>query len=150
MVLACCSGCAFRIPQIIVIDDPLGPEEHINLGVAYETKGEYDDAIREYKAASKSLPVAYLYLGNVYFLKNELSEAERYYKKAIKKDKGNADSYNNLAWLYYIKGENLDEAESLVSRAMELDPSKRDMYQDTLGKIRAEKASGTLIVPHGP
>jgi len=139
------------MPEIIVIDDPLSPEEHINLGVAYETKGEYDNAIKEYKVAAKGLPVAYLYLGNVYFRKNELAEAEKYYKKAIEKDKRNADAYNNLAWLYYKKGENLDEAESLVSRAIELDPLKRDIYQDTLEKIRDENASGTLVVvPSGP
>jgi len=28
------SGCA--LPRIIFLDDPLTPEEHINLGVAYE------------------------------------------------------------------------------------------------------------------
>lgn len=157
LIVLCCflmfaytSGCAFHMPEIIVIDDPLSPEEHINLGVTYETKGEFDNAIREYIVASKSLPVAYLYLGNVYFQKNELVEAERYYKKAIQKDKGNADAYNNLAWLYYKKGENLDEAEYLVSRAMELDPSKRATYQDTHEKIRAAKALGTLITPLAP
>jgi tetratricopeptide (TPR) repeat protein len=135
------------MPKIIVIDDPLGPEEHINLGVAYESKGEYENAIKEYTVASKGLPVAYLYLGNVYFRKNELAEAESYYKKAIKKDRGNADAYNNLAWLYYKKGENLDEAESLVSRAIELDPSKVDAYQDTLEKIRTAKASAAPLTP---
>ena len=131
------SSCAF--PRIVVLDDPLTPEEHLNLGVAYEKKGELDSAIKEYELAAKKLPIAYLYLGNAYFEKNRLVEAEAYYKRAIKKDAHNADAYNNLAWLYYVKRENLDEAESLALKAMELNPSKSNIYRDTLDKIREIK-----------
>ena len=80
------TSCA--LPRIIILEDPLTPEEHINLGVAYEKKGELDNALKEYKEASNKLPSAYLYMGNIYFQKNELDEAERYYKKAIKKIPG--------------------------------------------------------------
>ncbi|MBI5204452.1 MAG: tetratricopeptide repeat protein [Nitrospirae bacterium] len=132
------SGCA--LPRIIVLEDPLTPEEHINLGVAYEKKGELDNALKEYKEASGKLPSAYLYMGNIYFQKNEIDEAERYYRKAIKKDSKNADAYNNLAWLYYTKKEKLDEAESLALKAIELNPLKKETYQDTLEKIRALKS----------
>ena len=124
------------IPRIIVLDDPLSPEEHLNLGVTYEKQGDFDDALKEYKAASKKLPLAYLYMGNVYFQKKEYDEAEVYYKKAIKKNPENADAYNNLAWLYYTKRENLDEAERLALKAIELNPSKKEEYSDTLEKIR--------------
>jgi len=55
------------------------------------------------------------------------------------KDKQNADACNNLAWLYYTKRENLDEAESLAMKAMELNPSKENIYGDTLEKIRELK-----------
>ncbi len=128
------SGCA--LPRIIVLDDPLSPDEHINLGVAYEKKGELDNAIKEYKVASKKLPLAYLYLGNVYFQKGELNEAEDYYRKTIKKDPKNANAHNNLAWLYYTKKENLEEAETLALKALELNPSMESVYRDTLEKIR--------------
>jgi|GEM_PF-298586 len=127
------------IPRIVILDDPLTPEEHINLGVAYEKNGELDDALREYKLAAKSLPMAYLYIGNVYFRKNDLNEAESAYQKSIDKDPLNADAHNNLAWLYYTKKEKLDEAETLALKAMELNPAKKDLYQDTLDKIRGAK-----------
>lgn len=133
MVVSC------AMPRIIVLDDPLSPEEHLNLGVTYEKKGELDNAIKEYDRASKKLPIAYLYLGNVYFQKNELDDAEKYYRKAIKKNPDNADAYNNLAWLYFTKKENLDEAERLVLKAVELNPAKGDIYKDTLEKINALK-----------
>ena len=133
-LLVIIAGCA--MPRIIIYDDPLSPEEHLKLGMAYEKDGELDNAISEYKVAARKLPIAYLYLGNVHFQKNELDQAEKYYKKAIRKEAHNADAYNNLAWLYYIREENLDKAENLALRAMELDPSKRDVYMDTLEKVR--------------
>lgn len=129
------TGCSF--PRIIFLDDKLTPEEHIALGIAYEQKGLFELAITEYEIASRRAPVAYFYLGNAYFQKNDLESAERYYKKAIRKNPGHADTYNNLAWLYYIKGENLKEAESLVEKAMKLNPEKNAVYSDTLKKIKS-------------
>jgi tetratricopeptide (TPR) repeat protein len=76
------SGCS--LPRIIILKDPLTPEEHLNLGVAYEKQREFEPAIKEYTTAAKKLPRAYLYLGNVYFQKKELGKAEAYYRKAIK------------------------------------------------------------------
>jgi tetratricopeptide (TPR) repeat protein len=123
----------------MILKDPLTPEEHLNLGVAYEKKGELDQAIAEYRLAAKKLPLAYLYLGNTYFQKKEWVEAERSYKKAIDKNPKNADAHNNLAWLYYVRQVNLDLAESLALKAIELDPSKEKIYKDTLEKIRELK-----------
>ncbi|MEK7788951.1 MAG: tetratricopeptide repeat protein, partial [Planctomycetota bacterium] len=72
------TSCA--LPKIIILDDPLSPEEHINLGVAYEKQGEIDNALKEYRLASKKLPLAYLYMGNIYFQKNDFDEAESAYR----------------------------------------------------------------------
>jgi tetratricopeptide (TPR) repeat protein len=131
MLLANCS-----LPKMIVPKDPLTPEEHLNLGLVYEKKGEFDLAIKEYARAAPKLPIAYLYLGNAHFLKNELQEAEAYYKKMIEKDRYVADAYNNLAWLYYTRRDNLDEAERLALKAIEINPMKEQIYRDTLDKIR--------------
>jgi tetratricopeptide (TPR) repeat protein len=130
-------GCS--LPRVTILKDPLSPEEHLNLGVAYEKKSELDQAITEYRLAAKKLPLAYLYLGNAYFQKKEWVEAERCYKKAIDKNPKNADAHNNLAWLYYVRHVNLDLAESLALKAIELDPSKENIYKDTLEKIRELK-----------
>jgi tetratricopeptide (TPR) repeat protein len=130
---------ACSVPRIIIITDPLTPEEHLNLGVAYERRGEFEQAIREYQLAAKKLPIALLHLGNAHFLKNQWKEAEVYYRKAIEKNPKNADAYNNLAWLYYTRGENLEEAEALAQKALELDPSKNSTYEDTLEKVREKK-----------
>ncbi|MBI5026734.1 MAG: tetratricopeptide repeat protein [Nitrospirae bacterium] len=128
------SACA--LPRLVILKDPLTPEEHINLGVAYEKKGEYDEAIDEYKKAAKKNPIALLYIGNVYSQKREMEKAEEYYKKAIDRDPLMADAYNNLAWLYAAQGKKLDEAEGLAMKAIELRPDRSDLYKDTIEEIR--------------
>jgi tetratricopeptide (TPR) repeat protein len=135
------------MPRILILDDPLSPEEHLTLGLAYEKEGEFDHAIREYETAAKEFPIAYLYMGNVYFQKNELDKAEKMYREAISGPTHSADAQNNLAWLYYVRGTNLDEAENLALEAMELNPSKRAVYQDTLVKVRELKMSRSKM-PH--
>ena len=47
----------------------------------------------------------------------------------------------NLAWLYYTKRKNIIEAEGLALKAIELNPSKKEIYNDTLKKIRELKKS---------
>ena len=133
------NGCS--LTKVVIPKDPLTPEEHLNLGVAYEKDGVLDSAIKEYKYAAKKLPIANLYLGNAYFLKNELNQAETFYKKMIRKDPTNGDAYNNLAWLYYMKQEKLDVAEEYALRAIELNPLKTNIYRDTLEKIRELRKS---------
>lgn len=131
VLLIITSSCG--LPRIIVLNDPLTPEEHINLGVSYENKGELDAALKEYETASKKLPIAYLYIGNIYFQKNDFENAEKNFKKAIKKTE-DLMAYNNLAWLYYTMNKNLEEAEKLARKAVELSPQSQD-FVDTLNKI---------------
>jgi tetratricopeptide (TPR) repeat protein len=127
------------LPRIVLLEDPLSAEEHLNLGVTYEKNGELDNALEEYKKASKTIPLAYTYIGNIFFKKGELKDAEVNYKRAIKEEPYPADACNNLAWLYYTEKKNLEEAEKLTLKAIQLDPSKKDIYQDTLEKIRELK-----------
>ena len=131
LFLASCS-----LPKIYILKDPLTPQEHLNLGVTYEKQGDFENAIKEYELAAKKIPQGSLFLGNVYFQKGELDQAEKYYRETLEKDPENADALNNLAWLYYTKKENLDEAEKLAVRAMEINPAKKGIYLDTLEKIR--------------
>jgi tetratricopeptide (TPR) repeat protein len=130
-------GCSF--PRVIILKDPLTPEEHLNLGVTYEQQGDFDNAIKEYNLAAKKLPGAFLHLGNAHFQKKEWKKAEDYYRLAIEKEPDNADAHNNLAWLYYTRREKLDEAETLARKALQLNPGKGDIYRDTLEKIREAK-----------
>ncbi len=139
VALALCALASCTLPRIAVLHDPLTPEEHINLGVSYEKKGELDAALEQYKDASKKLPIAYLYMGNAYVQKNDFNNAEKAYRQAIRKS-GDAKAYNNLAWLYYTRDEHLEEAENLARKAVELKPDEHD-FRDTLEKIIDKRAS---------
>ncbi len=139
LALSACSA----LPRIIILHDALTPEEHMNLGVAYERKGEYGPAMKQYREASKKLPAAWVYMGNVCYETGDMGRAEKYYKKAIDKNKKDPDAYNNLAWLYYTERQKLDKAETLAGKAVRLstsDPDKEATYEDTLNKIKALKA----------
>ncbi len=115
----------------------LTPQEHINLGVAYENLHDFDGAEREYRIASREMPIAYLYLGNVYFQRGMTDKAEKAYREVIDKTQ-DPNAYNNLAWLYYSEDTNLDEAESLAQTAVTMQP-KNEEFSDTLTKIREKR-----------
>jgi len=136
MLLSSCS-----MPRIIVLKDPLTPEEHINLGLSYESRGEYDAALEQYESAARKMPGAYLYIGNLYFQKKEHDKAETAYKKAINKA-GDPKAYNNLAWLYYTTGKEMKKAEELAQKAVSLFPDSAD-FRDTLDKIRKKISEGS-------
>jgi tetratricopeptide (TPR) repeat protein len=121
------------MPRIVLLRDPLTPEEHINLGLSYEKNGEYAAALKEYEAASKKVPIAHLYVGNLYFQKGDIDDAEKAYKLAIRKT-DDPRAYNNLSWLYYTSENRLDKAEELARKAVELAPDSED-FRDTLAKI---------------
>lgn len=135
LVLCFFSGCS--IPHINVYKDPLTPEEHFKLAATYERQGNYEAAIRQYRAASEDIAEAYYYLGNIYFTRGKYGAAEKNYKIAIRKLPKNPRPYNNLAWLYLAQARKLKEAESLALQALELASEEESApYLDTLDKIR--------------
>lgn len=125
---------ACGMPRIIILKDPLTPEEHINLGLSYERQGEYGPALEQYEIASKEFPAAYLYMGNLYFQKGDYENAEAAYKKAIKKS-GDPKAYNNLAWLYFTMNKEMEKAEELAEKAVSLSPESEE-FRNTLYEIR--------------
>ncbi len=152
---ACCTvllcllltGCA--VPRIGIYQDPLSGPEHLELGRAYEQKGELDLARREYaEAVRDGLPQAHLHLANLLFQKGELGEAESHYRSAIRAlpEAESAPARNNLAWLLLTRAEKtgepqpLAEAQRLAEDAVRLaDDAHRVSYEDTLQKVKAAR-----------
>jgi tetratricopeptide (TPR) repeat protein len=131
-------GCS--LPYINRYGDALSPEEHFKLATAYEQNGEYEAAIREYRAASGKIAEAHYYLGNIYFTQGDYQNAEKNYKLAIEKLPQDPRGYNNLAWLYFVEKKNLKQAESLALKGLQLAPREgAGPYHDTLEKIRQEQ-----------
>lgn len=132
--------CGCGIPQIILLKDPLTPQEYLRLGVSYESNNQLELAEAQYrKAASHDVPEAFLYLGNIAYQQKKYKDAINFYHKAIKKMPDDPRAYNNLAWLYYEHGtDDLKKAEHLARQALELAaPDHHSAYMDTLEKILA-------------
>ncbi|MFQ5780430.1 MAG: tetratricopeptide repeat protein [Nitrospiria bacterium] len=130
------------VPKIIILEDPLTHEEHLQLGLLYEAQGEWDLALSEYKAALEKggpSPVIQGYLGNVYYSKKDYPAARKAYQKSLAVNPKSAPVLNNLAALYVIQGERLAEAETLIRRAVKIDPSRRPYYLDTLASVYMER-----------
>jgi Tfp pilus assembly protein PilF len=130
------AACAMpKIPQIIVIDDPLTAEQHNDLGVAYEEKGDFALAEKEYEKAIKKnreWVIPYLNLGHLYYRQDKLDQAERALREGLRVKGDHPDLLNNLAWVLMEKGQ-LKEAKTLIDKAIAIED--KEEYQDTRQEI---------------
>jgi len=112
LLAAALAGCG-RVPQIIVLEDPLSADERVALGVAYERKGELGLAAREYGRALKKDGRSFrarLNLGNVRLAEKRYGEARREYLEALSLRPADPEATNNLAWAAILSGNDREEA----------------------------------------
>lgn len=137
-VLVVTAGC-FRMPKIIVLEDPLTAAEHVDLGVAYERKGEISLARREYDAALRKDGKCFrarVNLGNISLQGKEYGNARREYLRALELRPGDAEAANNLAWVAILQGEGIDEALARMEGIAATPEGRRPEILDTLGVLR--------------
>jgi len=138
LLLLLAGGCS-RIPRIIVLEDPLTASEHVELGVAYERKGELDLARREYERAllkDSKFFRARLNLGNIFLAKKEYGKARDEYLLALGLRPGDAEATNNLSWAAIFSGEGIDEALARMEAVVSGPGGRRATLLDTLGVLR--------------
>src|SRR5437660_4916490 len=138
------SGCSL-LPKVYEYHDPLTPQEHLALGVSYESEGKADLAIAEYKKVVESEApghsiTARVFLGNVYAGLEQYDAAEQYYRAALSLDPHRGQALNNLAALYVKQGRLLNQAENLARTAVaraegENQSREKGIYLETLGEV---------------
>lgn len=136
--LVACSG----LPRIVILHDPLTPEEHVTLAGRYEAQGLAKQAVEEYQAALRKRPddvTALVGLGNLSYQRGEMKEAERYYCKALDRDPNHPAANNNLASVYLALGKKLDEAERLARRALAQESPHKAYFWETLAGIHLQQ-----------
>jgi Flp pilus assembly protein TadD len=117
--------------------DALSYDEHMKLGAIYESKGEYELALREYASAQELNPKESgpsFAIGNVYLKMKDFDKAEKEYLKAIELDPS-ADSYNNLSWVYLERGDIAGARRAVNEAIAKAQPEKGYIYLDTLGVV---------------
>ena len=127
------AGCA--LPKIVILDDPLTAQQHNDLGVAYEEKGDFALAEREYEKALKKnreWVIPYLNLGHLYYRQGKLDRAEHILREGLRARGDHPDLLNNLAWVLMEKGR-LEHAQSLVDKAIAIED--KEEYRDTRREI---------------
>jgi len=138
LVLLLAGGCS-RVPRIIVLEDPLTAAEHVELGVAYERKGELDLALREYERALRKDGKFYrarVNLGNVFLAKKEYGKAREEYLLALELRPGDAEATNNLSWAAIDSGAGIEEALTRMESVVSGPGGRQPIYLDTLGVLR--------------
>ncbi len=133
-VLPACS----TFPQLVRHSDPLTPEQHLQLGAAYETQGLKENAGQQYASAlhgdKKNIP-ALIAIGNLAFERGELKKAEACYRRVLRLDPNHAGANNNLAMVFLSRGKDLDKAERHAQMALKQEGPLRPYVLDTLASI---------------
>ena len=109
---------------------------HNDLGVLFEREGNLKEALKQYRLAREidpGLVVASINAGNVWIKLDNLQQAVSCYRFALEREPDHPRALNNLAWVYILMGEQLDEAVSLLKKAIASDPDHRYRYLDSLG-----------------
>ncbi len=130
-------GCS--MPKIVVIDDPLTAQQHNDLGVAYEEKGDFALAGKEYEKAIKKnrdWVIPYLNLGHLYYRQDKLDQAERALREGLRVKGDHPDLLNNLAWVLMEKGQ-YGQATALIDKAIAIED--KEEYRDTRREIIERK-----------
>lgn len=134
------AGCA-HLPRIIVLEDPLSADEHVNLGVAYERKGELALAAREYERAlekDKASFRARVNLGNVRLGEKRYESARAEYLEALELRPGNPEATNNLCWAAILSGSRREEALRRLEAVLSAPEHRTPPLLDTLGVLLGE------------
>ena len=127
------AGCA--LPKIVILEDPLTAQQHNDLGVAYEEKGDFALAEKEYEKALKKnreWVIPYLNLGHLYYRQDQLDRAENILREGLRAKGDHPDLLNNLAWVLMEKGR-LEHAQYLIDKAIAIED--KEEYRDTRREI---------------
>jgi tetratricopeptide (TPR) repeat protein len=110
------------------------------IGTAYLLSDENENAVTWLERASRAparkpfKSVVFSTLGDAQSNLGNSEEADRVYELALRYDPENHNAMNNFAYNLSVRGENLERAQELALKAMELDPENA-AYLDTMGWV---------------
>ncbi|RMG58123.1 MAG: tetratricopeptide repeat protein [Deltaproteobacteria bacterium] len=124
--------------RVVVLHDPLSPEEHNDLGVALTREGDLKTALYHLEKAVSGAPDNPLFrynLGNALFRFGRYSEAEDEYRKALKLKEVFPEALNNLCALSIMLNKNLSWCLEELSLLIRKNPDLPWEVYDTAGDV---------------
>ena len=121
-----------------------------------ELKQRVEKVLTDAQVKFENHPGILLTLGDMRVSEDRYAEAEEFYRQLLEKNPGHAVAMNNLAWLLALQGKKLDEALSLINKAIERTgqlPSMLDTRACVyIAQGKADKALKDLedVVADGP
>jgi tetratricopeptide (TPR) repeat protein len=118
-------------------------EIYLMLAVLYEEKEDFDEAVRMVEAA-RSLgpdsPEVIYQLGMLYEKKGDTARALSFMEEVLKNEPQHANALNFVGYTLAEQGINLDKAEEMVRKALELKPGEGYII-DSLGWVYFKKGN---------
>lgn len=120
---------------------PISLENLTIISYYFFSKGDYDDALNLLKTGVYMFPSASqlsMLLGFVYTAMDQHDHAEQLFRSLVNKHPLNSDLLNALGYTLATRQKNLDEAELLIKKALEISPDN-GAYLDSLGWVYFNK-----------
>ena len=121
--------------------EPKNVEIYGYLGQLYYSQKKYKQAIEQFemiRQIESNNPDILFLLGSLYHDVDQKNKAIQVLKEAITADPKHDGSLNMLGYMYAEAGENLEEAEELISQALVVSPDN-GAYLDSLGWVYYKK-----------
>jgi tetratricopeptide (TPR) repeat protein len=134
--------------KMIRIDQKNNKDFYMLLAQIYADTKAYDDAIEVLGEAYEKYPgeITFLFTKAVHLeKKGDYQSCVATLKEVIKKDEKFSSALNFLGYLYAERGENLEEAASLIKKALEIKPDD-GFYLDSLGWVYFQKEDYPLAL----
>ena len=135
--------------QTAIKRDPMNPELHVQLGLAYWDRNDYRHAFEAFQQAVKIGPnsaQAHNWLGVALMGKADLPNAISEFRKAVSLDPKFGRGYTNLGSALAKSGE-LNEAIEIFQKALALEPNSQAAHMN-LGIALREKGDGQGALLH--
>lgn len=136
LLITLCAACSGH--GIYIINDPLSANEHNDLAVIYEEKGEFDLAIEHLSKAIKkdrNNPLYRTNRGNVLLKTGDENGALKDFEKAIEIDPDFLDGINNLCYVRASRRLPLRSCPDLIERQLKNEKPLPWQFYDTAGLV---------------
>lgn len=134
-------GQAIEIYNRLLAEQPQAADLHAHLGEAHYALGDISAAAAAFEKAEKfgkGESFAGMGMALIKLSRGDHKGAIEIYRRVLAREPNNAAAMNNLAFELAERGENLEEALKLASRAVQLQSEIPD-FQDTLGWVYLKK-----------